>query len=115
MGYLAHRAGGVILPGFADIDAENGPLIYVPGSHHHRPEPNYSIGVISRHERMRLPGSGVKRRLAYRRIRRYTSETVSLTAHAGDVAIWHERLLHGGAPIEDMQRTRLTMVMHYIS
>jgi len=32
---------------------------------------------------------------------------------AGDVLIWHEELVHGGSPIIDMTRTRMSLVTHY--
>lgn len=34
-------------------------------------------------------------------------------ANKGDVLIWHADLAHGGAPIKDRSRTRLSLVAHY--
>jgi phytanoyl-CoA hydroxylase len=39
-------------------------------------------------------------------------ETKSFMAKKGDVLIWHADLMHGGASIQDRQRTRMSLVAH---
>ena len=34
--------------------------------------------------------------------------------HKGDIIIWHPRLPHGGAPVKDPTRSRLSAVFHYL-
>lgn len=41
-------------------------------------------------------------------------KTETFTAKKGDVLIWHADLMHGGAPIQDRQRTRLSLVAHFM-
>jgi len=39
-------------------------------------------------------------------------ETKTFMAKKGDVLIWHADLMHGGAPIQERQRTRTSLVAH---
>lgn len=116
-GLAGQRLGAMIGVWFAleDVDDDNGPLLYVPGSHRERPEWNFTDGFPGRGERPRRLQitSAEARDFAYQEARPYESRTRALHIRAGDVAIWHERLLHGGAPIKDQARTRLSMVFHY--
>jgi phytanoyl-CoA hydroxylase len=41
-------------------------------------------------------------------------ETKTLMAKKGDVLIWHADLMHGGAPIQVRQRTRKSLVAHFM-
>jgi ectoine hydroxylase-related dioxygenase (phytanoyl-CoA dioxygenase family)/predicted O-methyltransferase YrrM len=41
-------------------------------------------------------------------------KTETFMAKKGDVLIWHADLMHGGAPIQDMRRTRKSLVAHYM-
>jgi ectoine hydroxylase-related dioxygenase (phytanoyl-CoA dioxygenase family) len=40
--------------------------------------------------------------------------TQTFMAKKGDVLIWHADLMHGGAPILDRERTRLSLVAHFM-
>eukprot|EP00927_Polykrikos_kofoidii_P001091 TRINITY_DN10398_c0_g1_i1.p1 TRINITY_DN10398_c0_g1~~TRINITY_DN10398_c0_g1_i1.p1 ORF type:complete len:321 (-),score=31.52 TRINITY_DN10398_c0_g1_i1:221-1183(-) len=104
-----------------DTDHSNGPLVYVPGSHLRREEVKNPSGK-RRSERLSFPMSTQEPRFlqeeAYRAIRTATNLVVSeqpFYAHIGDIAIWHERLLHGGGNIRDSRRTRRSLVLHYIA
>jgi hypothetical protein len=91
-----------------DIDEDNGPLVYYPGSHKFpflRPAdigldatwddyPDYEQYVADLIEREKLEP-------AYGTIRK------------GQAIVWAANLLHGGAPQKDPDRTRLTQVTHY--
>ena len=91
-----------------DIDADNGPLVYYPGSHkfpYLRPAdigleakwddyPDYEQYVADLLEREKLePAYG--------------------TIKKGQAIVWAANLLHGGAPQRDPDRTRLSQVTHY--
>jgi hypothetical protein len=39
-------------------------------------------------------------------------QTKTFPAKKGDVLIWHGDLMHGGAPIQDFARTRLSLIAH---
>lgn len=95
-----------------DADDDNGPLQYVPGSHIGREENNFTPGLAERWERLRVVGP-MQRDAAYEGLRSMALRPTILRARAGDVMVWHERLLHGGAPVIDERRTRLSMVIHY--
>jgi ectoine hydroxylase-related dioxygenase (phytanoyl-CoA dioxygenase family) len=91
-----------------DMDMENGPLIYYPGSHklpYVRPAdfgveakwdnyPNYEEYVADVIEREGLePAYG--------------------TIKKGQAIVWAANLIHGGAPQKDPDRTRHSQVTHY--
>jgi len=103
-----------------DSDEANGALMYVPGSHA-RPERVLHAAGSSRRERLALPQRSETPQAVQDKTYREALEDVRLAglssrffhARAGDVAIWHERLLHGGGPISDWSRTRLSIVSHY--
>ena len=91
-----------------DMDEENGPLVYYPGSHklpYVRPSdfgveakwdnyPNYEAYVADVIEREGLEP-------AYGTIRK------------GQAIVWAANLIHGGAPQTDPDRTRHSQVTHY--
>ncbi len=96
-----------------DIDAENGPLIYYPGSHTLPVYTNEHLGVS--------PGTGPN---LYHHYPAYESAWEALVesldlkpmyfhAKKGQALIWAANLLHGGAPQEDTKRTRYSQVTHY--
>eukprot|EP00929_Paragymnodinium_shiwhaense_P055672 TRINITY_DN27888_c0_g1_i4.p1 TRINITY_DN27888_c0_g1~~TRINITY_DN27888_c0_g1_i4.p1 ORF type:complete len:291 (+),score=47.93 TRINITY_DN27888_c0_g1_i4:123-995(+) len=105
--------GGMVAIWFAfdDVDEENGPLLYVPGSHLSRQEPNHTEDD-RRWRRMTLRDDA-SRDSAYSDARLHLQAAKTFHGKAGDAFVWHERLLHGGAPVADFQRTRLSMVVHY--
>ncbi len=91
-----------------DVNADNGPLAYYPGSHLIPPY-RFSHGRLNEIAAEK-PECRVylDREIATRGLRE-----VELHAKTGDVFIWHGQLLHGGRPIRDMSRTRSSMVIHY--
>jgi ectoine hydroxylase-related dioxygenase (phytanoyl-CoA dioxygenase family) len=91
-----------------DMDMDNGPLIYYPGSHklpYAKPAdfgveatwenyPNYEAYVADVIEREGLePAYG--------------------TIGKGQAIVWSANLIHGGAPVNDEERTRHSQVTHY--
>lgn len=97
---------------FEDIDEENGPLTYVPGSHRLPIWKNEELGLISR------PDKAVHERTVYRQAWEQTAAALGLEnrilpMRKGQALIWAANLLHGGAPIRDLRRSRHSQVTHY--
>ena len=91
-----------------DIDAENGPLIYYPGSHK---LPYYSMQDLGL-------GPGYSNYHAYElRIQDLIAEHGLQSElgllERGEAIIWHANLLHGGADRKDITRSRHSQVTHY--
>ena len=91
-----------------DIDSENGPLIYYPGSHK---LPYYSMQDLGLE-----PG--------YSNYHAYELRIQDLIAEhgfqpemgllkKGEAIIWHANLLHGGAARMNINRSRHSQVTHY--
>ncbi len=91
-----------------DIDEDNGPLIYYPGSHK---LPFYSMQDLGLE-----PGYG-----NYHRYEQKIQELIAEkgfdselgVVRKGEALIWHANLLHGGAPRKDLERSRHSQVTHY--
>lgn len=96
-----------------DIDADNGPLVYYAGSHRlpilTYAELGLTASAQSHHKEFyrryeaalaaMLEATGLERREAHLR--------------KGQVVIWAANLAHGGAPVRDPARTRLSQVVHF--
>ena len=91
-----------------DIDMENGPLVYYPGTHklpYVRPA---DFGVEAKWEN-------------YPSYEHYVADLIERqglepeygTVKKGQAIIWAANLLHGGATQGDRSRTRLSQVTHY--
>lgn len=91
-----------------DIDMDNGPLVYYPGSHKLPEVRMADIGAESRAE-------------DYPQYERYVQEQIASeglqpeygTIRKGQALVWASNLLHGGAVQQDMTRTRHSQVTHY--
>jgi ectoine hydroxylase-related dioxygenase (phytanoyl-CoA dioxygenase family) len=91
-----------------DVDADNGPLVYYPGSHRIPPY-RFSHGRLNEIPAERPACDAyLEREIAARGL-----TPVEFHGRSGDVFIWHAQLLHGGRPIRDMSRTRASLVVHY--
>lgn len=121
---LAHEStpGHMIAVWFAfdDVDADNGPLTYIAGSHLRKEDEDaFSPLESKRRQRFTIPESTpreVKAAFANKVVRSATASGGRQTffhARAGDVGIWHERLLHGGGRIKNLSRTRRSLAVHY--
>lgn len=96
-----------------DIDGENGPLVYYPGSHKQAVFSNDQLGVCSAREPH--PSAHYGR---YVELWAELMETLGIqpqTFHAkkGQALIWAANLLHGGSPHRSLERTRWSQVTHY--
>lgn len=87
-----------------DIHPDSGPLQYYPGSHRlpvfaNRDLPGNDMNGYVQHVEAAVGGTGIAR------------ETAKITR--GQAFIWAANLFHGGSPIADPARTRLSQVTHY--
>jgi phytanoyl-CoA hydroxylase len=91
-----------------DVDADNGPIAFYPGSHLIPPY-RFSDGRLNE-----IPAESPQcRAYLQREIAARGLKEVEFHGKSGDVFIWHAQLLHGGRPIRDLNRTRQSLVVHY--
>jgi hypothetical protein len=88
-----------------DIDMDNGPVVYYPGSHK---LPEITLKDVG-------PGAD---EAAYTRylaemVERLGLEPGYATIKKGEVLLWASNLLHGGSPQRDRSRTRHSQVTHF--
>lgn len=92
-----------------DIDEDNGPLVYYPGSHK-LPELfqiNFGVphGVRDRYQAYETKLDGY--------IRTLDLKPSYGTVKKGEAVLWAANLLHGGSKIKDPSRTRFSQATHY--
>jgi len=97
-----------------DIDSDNGPLIYYPGSHMLPIYTNEQLGVNPNFN----GGNPSSHYGAFGSAWESIVEALDLKpmefhARKGQALIWSANLLHGGAAQKDLQRTRYSQVTHY--
>jgi ectoine hydroxylase-related dioxygenase (phytanoyl-CoA dioxygenase family) len=91
-----------------DVDGDNGPMAYFPGSHL-IPAYRFSDGRLNE-----TPSEAAQcRAYLQREIAARGLQEVEFRGKSGDVFLWHAQLLHGGRPIRDMTKTRSSLVVHY--
>ena len=96
-----------------DIDEENGPLHYYPGSHKLPYVMNADFG---NHDTSLLLGNksyGDYEDAIAQLIEQHQLQKQTFHAKKGDILIWHANLLHGGERLLNPNRTRKSMVLHY--
>jgi ectoine hydroxylase-related dioxygenase (phytanoyl-CoA dioxygenase family) len=91
-----------------DIDMQNGPLVYYPGSHK---LPVVTIETVA-------PGPGPEHYPLYEAHIEKLVKDRGLTPHhavlkKGHCLVWASNLLHGGSVHRDKGRTRHSQVTHY--
>lgn len=99
-----------------DVTEENGPLVYVPGSHRLAIPPAESyVNGIGRIVRV-MTKKNVRAALE-----KYNSDVIAAaqtlptrkaTIKRGDIVIWHPKLVHGGSIISKPGATRYSLVTH---
>lgn len=98
-----------------DIDEDNGPLHYYPGSHK---LPYYLNSDYDNEGSYFMIGdkdyTEYEKMLAQKIIDHNIQKKV-FTAKKGDLLIWHANLMHGGEPHLNKSRTRKSMVLHYFN
>lgn len=105
---VPHRFMCGVWVALEDIDDQNGPLHVYPGSH--------KLPVWDMHD-VGLP-SGRESYHAYEEAIRAVASEIGLPKkqvhlQKGQALIWAANLLHGGEPILDKKRTRMSQVTHY--
>jgi ectoine hydroxylase-related dioxygenase (phytanoyl-CoA dioxygenase family) len=105
---------------FEDIDMDNGPLVYYPGSHR-LPFARYAdVGFDA--EKDDYPSYADFIRDRNRHYEQYVARQLDEhglapeygTINKGEAIIWSANLLHGGTPKRDSNRTRHSQVTHYL-
>ena len=97
-----------------DIDSDNGPLIYYPGSHTLPIYTNEQLGV---NPNFALAGPAVHYNAFgeawVKIVEALNLRPLEFHARKGQALIWAANLLHGGAAQKDLKRTRYSQVTHY--
>jgi ectoine hydroxylase-related dioxygenase (phytanoyl-CoA dioxygenase family) len=99
-----------------DIDMENGPLVYYPGSHKLPEVMPGDVGIHVSPDQEAVSGEDYY--AAYepyieKLIEREGLEPHYGTLRKGQALMWATNLLHGGMPVRDPSRTRHSQVTHY--
>ncbi len=100
----AHFMCGVWIA-LEDVDEENGPLFYYPGSHR---LPLFTMADTGGEDYVTDYEPFLQRQLDEHG---FVARTVPIKK--GEAVIWAANLAHGGAPIIDRARSRLSLVAHY--
>jgi ectoine hydroxylase-related dioxygenase (phytanoyl-CoA dioxygenase family) len=91
-----------------DIEPSTGPLQYYPRSNHVAPF-RFSHGELwAVPEEFPSARQYIRQQVASSKL-----SATTFTPRKGDVFIWHSQLLHGGSPIDDLTKTRKSLVTHY--
>jgi ectoine hydroxylase-related dioxygenase (phytanoyl-CoA dioxygenase family) len=97
-----------------DVDSENGPLVYYPGSHALPIFTNEHIGINPDTQAQNMYGHYPSYERAWEAIvEALDLKPLYFHAKKGQALIWAANLLHGGAAQNDMKRTRYSQVTHY--
>ena len=101
-----------------DIDMDNGPLVYYPGSHN-LPLPTWDeLGEIDRSDFASYGEFTSARVIRYQehvaqQVESYPREAEFGTIERGQALVWAAHLIHGGSTQRDRSRTRHSQVTHY--
>jgi hypothetical protein len=98
---------------FEDIDDDNGPLFYYPGSHKWPCYQNEHIGVPYTKITKGYPESAKFTPLWEALARKHGIERETFKAKKGQALIWSSNIVHGGSAQKDLNRTRWSQVTHY--
>jgi hypothetical protein len=91
-----------------DVDAENGPLFYYPGSHRLPVYHMHDLGLMPGYEAYGQYEDRIEAILLaspYRRLQAHLKK--------GQALIWSHNIFHGGSKVIDTARTRLSQVTHF--
>lgn len=99
-----------------DIDMDNGPLVYYPGSHR-LPRISFADLGVPPYKRYYPRYEDAVERLVEERVGELLDgvalEPRYATLHKGQALVWSANLIHGGARQRDPNRTRHSQVTHY--
>ena len=108
---LPHKFMAGVWLALEDIDEENGPIFYYPGSHKWPALTNIDIGCHSTKDLKLLQSRFASAWEAYAAF--YGVEKQFFHAKKGQCLIWASNLVHGGAPHQNTSRTRWSQVTHF--
>jgi ectoine hydroxylase-related dioxygenase (phytanoyl-CoA dioxygenase family) len=91
-----------------DVDEDNGPVVYYPGSHRLTEAAPWDYGVPPGPDHYDAYEAFVAARIA-----EHGLEPRLATMARGQAFVWAGNLIHGGAPRRDPRRTRHSQVTHY--
>lgn len=91
-----------------DVDADNGPLFYYPGSNR-LPE----LGPNEMNETVASFEYGHYEEFQERLMAAKGLRPVEFHAKRGDILLWSSNIVHGGTPVRQPGRTRWSQVTHY--
>ena len=93
-----------------DVHQDAGPLRYFPGSHRIKPF-RFSTGNVH------YVPSEMPHWFEYmdESVAKHGLEETRFLAKRGDLLIWNALLFHGGSPINDLSRTRNSLVTHFVT
>jgi hypothetical protein len=98
---------------FEDVDEDNGPLFYYPGSHTWPTYQNEHVGVSHRQINKTFPEYWRYVELWEQLARKQGLKRDIFRAKKGQALIWASNLVHGGSVQKDLSRTRWSQVTHY--
>ncbi|MBE9229229.1 phytanoyl-CoA dioxygenase family protein [Phormidium sp. LEGE 05292] len=96
-----------------DIDVNNGPLHYYPGSHKLPIFDLNNLGIKGSYQQHPYEYYSVYENFIESLISHYQLEKIDLCIRKGQALIWSANLLHGGSKILDPTRSRHSQVTHY--
>ncbi len=96
-----------------DIDANNGPLHYYPGSHKLPIFDLNDLGITGSYQNKPYDTYSIYEEFLQSLIAHNGLKKVELYVKKGQALIWAANLLHGGSPVLDKNRTRYSQVTHY--
>lgn len=96
-----------------DIDANNGPLHYYPGSHKLPIFDLNDLGITGSYQNKPYDTYPIYEKFLQSLIEQNGLKKVELYVRKGQALIWAANLLHGGSPVLDKKRTRYSQVTHY--
>ncbi|NES91359.1 phytanoyl-CoA dioxygenase family protein, partial [Okeania sp. SIO2B9] len=96
-----------------DVDANNGPLHYYPGSHKLPIFDLNDLGITGSYQNKPYDVYPIYEEFLQSLIEHNGLKKVELYVKKGQALIWAANLLHGGSPVLDKNRTRYSQVTHY--
>lgn len=96
-----------------DVDDDNGPLHYYPASHTLPIYTMSDLGVMASSPTSLYDNYWMYEDFVEELMKAKELERVNIHVERGQALIWSANLFHGGTPIRDAARTRLSQVTHY--
>jgi hypothetical protein len=98
---------------FEDIDLDNGPLVYYPGSHRLPVYGYLELGQTATDQQRPYEFYARFEKLFSALVEAHDLKPALLPVRKGQVVLWAANLIHGGSQQRDRDRTRHSQVTHY--